>query len=85
MPRRPAAQPWRALGISKSSFYRLRKKAREREALALETSRRQKTLDRSEAFAMELARHLDRCAALDVEVGAIIVELAAVRPVQSFA
>jgi hypothetical protein len=34
---------------------------------------------------MELARHLDRCAALDVEVGAIIVELAAVRPVQSFA
>jgi hypothetical protein len=33
-PRRPAQQPWLALGISRSTWYRRRKKAREQAAPA---------------------------------------------------
>ena len=35
MPRRKAARPWLAEGISRSTWYRRRKQARERQALTL--------------------------------------------------
>jgi hypothetical protein len=61
MPRRPAQQPWLAEGISRSTWYRRRKQAREREALALETSRRRLLLDHADALAAALARDLQQC------------------------
>jgi hypothetical protein len=62
-PRRPAQRPWLAGGISRSTWYRRRKAAREREALAARASKSQATVERAEAFAAELARDLERCAA----------------------
>ena len=58
-PRRPAQRPWLAEGCSRSTWYRRRKAAREREALAT----RQAMFDRAEAFAAALRRDLERCAA----------------------
>jgi hypothetical protein len=61
-PRRPAQQPWLAEGISRSTWYRRRKRTREREALAAMAAQRQAVLERAEAFAVALARDLERCA-----------------------
>jgi hypothetical protein len=63
-PRKPAHRPWLALDISRSTFYRRRKQAREREAVALEASRQRALLDRAEYLAADLARDLARCAAI---------------------
>jgi len=41
MPRRPAQRPWLAEGISRSTWYRRRKAAREREDLAARAARSQ--------------------------------------------
>jgi hypothetical protein len=67
-PRRPAKQPWLAEGISRSTWYRRRKKAWD--AAFVRAS-----LDRAESFAAALTRDLARCAALDRETMAIIAEL----------
>ena len=64
MPRRPAQRPWLAEGISRSTWYRRRKVAREREELAARVVRNQAMVDRAEAFAANLARDLERCAML---------------------
>jgi hypothetical protein len=72
-PRRPAQRPWLAEGISRSTWYRRLKRARDTAAVAYACA----TLDRAEAFAAALARDLDRCAALERETMAIIAELAA--------
>jgi hypothetical protein len=72
-PRRPAQRPWLAEGISRSTWYRWLKRARDTAAVAYACA----TLDRAEAFAAALARDLDRCAALERETMAIIAELAA--------
>jgi hypothetical protein len=69
-PRRLAQQPWLAEGISRSTWYRRRKKARD--AATVRAS-----LDRAESFAAALTRDLARCAALERESMAIIAELAA--------
>ena len=69
-PRRPAKQPWLAEGISRSTWYRRRKKARD--AAFVRAS-----FDRAESFAAALTRDLARCAALERESMAIIAELAA--------
>jgi hypothetical protein len=53
-----------AEGISRSTWHRQRKAAREREALAAMAAQRQAVLERAEAFAAALARDLDRCAAI---------------------
>jgi hypothetical protein len=66
-PRRPAQQPWLAEGVSRSTWYRRRKKARD--AATVRAS-----LDRASAA---LSRDLARCAALERESMAIIAELAA--------
>src|ERR1017187_8852590 len=54
MPRRPAQRPWLAEGVSRSTWYRRRKQARERAALLAQ----QATFERAESFAMALARDL---------------------------
>jgi len=61
MPRRPAQKPWLAEGISRSTWYRRRKAAREREALVAMAARSQAMRERAEAFAAQLARDLERC------------------------
>ena len=53
-----------AEGISRSTWYRRRKQALEREALVARGARSQAMFERAEAFAAALARDLDRCAAL---------------------
>jgi hypothetical protein len=70
MPRRPAKQPWLAEGISRSTWYRRRKKARDAAAACA-------IFARAESFAAELTRDLARCATLERESMAIIAELAA--------
>ena len=46
MPRRKAARPWLAEGISRSTWYRRRKQARERQALTLVAKAREAVVDR---------------------------------------
>jgi hypothetical protein len=72
-PRRPAQRPWLAEGISRSTWYRRRKRAQQVAAVACASA----TLDRAEAFAAALTRDLARCAALERESMAILAELTA--------
>jgi hypothetical protein len=72
-PRRPAQRPWLAEGISRSTWYRRKQRARQTAAVAYAHA----TLDRAEAFAAALASDLNRCAALERESMAILAELAA--------
>jgi hypothetical protein len=69
-PRRSAKQPWLAAGVSRSTWYMRRKRARD--AAFVRAS-----LDRAESFAAALTRDLARCAALERESMAIIEELTA--------
>jgi hypothetical protein len=69
-PRRPAKQPWLAAGVSRSTWYRRRRRAQQ--AAFVRAS-----LDRAESFAAALTRDLARCAALERESMAIIAELTA--------
>jgi len=68
-PRRPAKQPWLAEGISRSTWYRRRKRAQQAATACA-------TFARAESLAAELARDLARCAALEWESMAILEELA---------
>src|SRR5208337_3659156 len=63
MPRRPAQRPWLAEGISRSTWYRRRKQAREMAARQAAIASFNRTFARAEAFATALARDLERCAA----------------------
>jgi hypothetical protein len=58
------------VGVSRSTWYRRRKKARDAATACA-------IFARAEAFAAALARDLARCAALERETMAIIAELAA--------
>jgi hypothetical protein len=69
-PRRPAKQPWLAEGISRSTWYRRRRKARDAATACA-------IFARAESFAAALTRDLARCAALERESMAIIAELTA--------
>lgn len=69
-PRRPAQRPWLAAGVSRSTWYRRRKKARDAATTCA-------IFARAESFAAALTRDLARCAALERESMAIIAELAA--------
>jgi hypothetical protein len=75
MPRRPAQRPWLAEGISRSTWYRRRKQAREREALVARVARNQAMFDRAEAFAAALARDLERCAMVHAVMARELSEL----------
>jgi hypothetical protein len=72
-PRRPAQRPWLAEGISRSTWYRRKQRARQAAVVAYACA----TFERAEAFAAALARDLDRCATLERETVAILAELTA--------
>jgi hypothetical protein len=55
-PRRPAKQPWLAAGVSRSTWYRRRKRAREAAAVAYACA----AFDRAESLAAELTCDLAR-------------------------
>jgi hypothetical protein len=69
-PRRPAERPWLAVGVSRSTWYRRRNKARDAPTACA-------IFARAESFAAELTRDLARCAALERETMTIIAELTA--------
>jgi hypothetical protein len=69
-PRRPAQQPWLAEGISRSTWYRRRKRARDATTTCA-------IFARAESFAAALTRDLARCAACERESRAILAELTA--------
>jgi hypothetical protein len=69
-PRRPAKQPWLAEGVSRSTWYRRRKRARDAATACA-------AFARAESLAAELTRDLARCAALEHETMAILAELTA--------
>ena len=69
-PRRPAQRPWLAAGISRSTWYSRRKKARDAATACA-------IFARAESFAAALTHDLARCAAFERESMAIIAELAA--------
>jgi hypothetical protein len=69
-PRRPAKQPWLAEGISRSTWYRRRKRARDAATACA-------ALTRAESLVASLTRDLARCAALERETMAIVAELTA--------
>ena len=62
-PRKPAARPWLALGISRSTtWYRRRRKARQEACVRLTVAARAAVLDRLAWQIAELRASLDRCA-----------------------
>ncbi len=73
MPCAPAQKPWLALGISRSTYYRRRKRAQEARAAIL----RQTAIARAASLAERLRADLERCAALNYEVAGMLAELAA--------
>ena len=72
-PRRPAKQPWLAEGVSRSTWYRRKQRARQATAVACACV----TFERAEAFVATLARDLARCAALDRASIVILAEITA--------
>jgi hypothetical protein len=77
MPRRPAQKPWLAMGISRSTYYRRRAKAREQAAAATATAARQAALDRLDWQLAQLRCELETAARFTDQGAAIIAELAA--------
>jgi len=69
-PRKPAQRPWLLEGVSRSTWYRRRNRARDAATTAA-------VFARAESFAAALTRDLARCAALERESMAIIAELTA--------
>ena len=69
-PRRPGKQPWLAEGVSRSTWYRRRKRARDATTVCA-------ALARAEAYATTLTRDLARCAESERESMAILAELTA--------
>ncbi|MGB8901315.1 MAG: hypothetical protein WCC90_19690 [Methylocella sp.] len=77
MPRKPASKPWLALGVSRSTWYRRRAKARQEAALAIDATQRREVLDRAERFVAELQAELAEAARCHAMTAAIVGELAA--------
>ena len=77
MPRKPAQKPWLAMGISRSTYYRRRAKAREREALSAATVALLATLDRFDWMLGHMRAELERAERFADEGAAILAELAA--------
>jgi hypothetical protein len=72
-----AKQPWLAPGISRSTWYRRQKKAREQAAAAQAATMRQATLDRLEWQMTQLRGELETAARYMDEGAALLAELAA--------
>jgi len=75
-PRPKVEQPWLAAGISRSTWYRRQKKARE-QAAALVVMTRQAALDRLEWQITRLRADLEKATRFADEGAAILNELAA--------
>jgi hypothetical protein len=73
LPRQPAQKPWLALGISRSTSYRRRKRAQEAQAAIL----RETAIARAASLADQLCADLARCAALNGEITAMLADSAA--------
>jgi hypothetical protein len=67
-PRKPARRPWLAEGISRSTWYRRKAKAREQAALAA----REAVFDRMAWQVAELRESLDRAAAFNAIIGEVL-------------
>ena len=76
-PRRKASRPWLAEGISRSTWYRRRKQAREREALTFVATAQEALFDRLDWQLARLRRELETAARFADEGAAIIAELGA--------
>jgi hypothetical protein len=77
MPRKPAQKPWLAEGISRSTYYRRRKQARELAALAFEPSRRLEVLSRAKDFTRQLQAELAEVTRCHAVAAGIIAEMSA--------
>jgi len=77
-PRPKAKQPWLAAGISRSTWYRRQKKAREQAAAALAAIMRQAALDRLEWQITQLRADLQKAARFMYAAAAVLDELAGV-------
>jgi hypothetical protein len=75
MPRKKAKTPWLAEGISRSTWYRRRKRARQQAVMALAAASRQAMLDRLDVQAALLRSEID--ARFADEVAVVIAELTA--------
>ncbi len=75
MPRRKAARPWLALGISRSTYYRRRAKAREQAAAAQAVTVREAVFHRLDWQLAQLRGDLETAARFVDEGAAIIAEL----------
>ena len=73
-PRRPAKQPWLAEGISRSTWYRRRKQARERAALVRAVAAHDAVLDRLDWQLAELRNDLAEAARCQAIAASIIGE-----------
>jgi hypothetical protein len=78
-PRKTAQRPWLALGVSRSTYYRRRKQAREREAVAAATATRSAVLDRLEWQLADLRADLAEAAKYQAITAGIISEMAALQ------
>ena len=63
-PRKPAQRPWLAEGISRSTWYRWRRQARELAARQVAVAAFDCAVARTDALTTQLARDLERCAAI---------------------
>ena len=71
-PRKPAQRPWLAMGISRSTWYRRRKQAREREALAAAAAAREAVFARLDWQLAELRACIDRAAMANAVMAAML-------------
>ena len=75
MPRKPAQRPWLAEGISRSTWYRRKAKARQEAALAAQKASVTETFSRAERFVAELQRELAEAGRLHKIVLGIVEEI----------
>jgi hypothetical protein len=76
-PRQRAKQPWLAAGVSRSTWYRRQKKAREQEAATVAAITRKAARDRLEWQITQLRGELDTAARYMDRGAALLAELAA--------
>jgi hypothetical protein len=73
-PRKPAARPWLALGISRSTYYRHRAEAREQAALQAANAAREAVLDRLDWMLGQMRADLDRAGQCMAEMALVLGE-----------
>ncbi len=76
MPRKPVQRPWLALGVSRSTYYRRKAKARSQAALIAATAAWNAMLDRLDWQLTDLRAAIDRAARYQAIAAAVIAETA---------